>query len=159
MANITLTNSNVNSGTAVDLNTASINYSWKNLTVNKPIQHSFAATEIQFNGWENPLYSLQFIIRPNDSATNTMTWALWNDLIRQKPTSTNVTTLNITTGGLTAGGVSGSSAVFKSYAESATSTGVTNIPVVIKSCDVKFDAGDSNNGFFWRVNAVLVETT
>jgi hypothetical protein len=159
MANITLTNTNVNSGTAVDLNTANITYSWKNLTVNKPLENAFAATEIQFNGWENPLFSLQFIIRPNDSATNTMTWALWNSFLRQKPTASNVTTLNITTGGLTAGGTAGSSAVFKSYAESETSTGVTNIPVVIMSADVKFDAGDTVNGYFWVVNAKLVETT
>lgn len=158
MANITLTNSNVNSGTAVALNTATITYSWKNLTVNKPLENSFQATEIQFNGWENPLMNLRFIIRPNDSTSNTMTWELWNNFIRQKPSTSNYTTLNITTGGLTAGGTAGSSAVFKSYAASESSTGATNIPIVIKNADVTFDAGDSVNGYFWTVNAQLVET-
>lgn len=158
MANITLTNSNINGGNAVSLDAASISYSWKNLTLSKPLQHSFKATEVQYNGWENPLFSLSFIIRPNDLRADVMTWHLFNSFLRQKPTSDNKTTLNITTGGLTAQGTSGSSAAFTSYAESEQSSGRTNIPVVIMSADVKFDAGNSNNGYFWMVNAKMAET-
>jgi len=158
MAAITLTNSNVNSGTAVTLYGAKLTYGWKSLTVNKPIQQYFGKSEVQFNGWENPIINLTFIIRPNDNGTNVMSWELWNDFIRQKPTSSNQTTLNITTGGLTSNGISGSTAVFSSYALDTTTTGVQNIPVVIKSASVNIDPSDSNNGYFWFVNAQLIET-
>jgi hypothetical protein len=146
MAYITLTRD----GVTKYLHSAKVSYSWKNLDISKPNEQSFANTEVQFNGWENPIYNLTFYLVEDQMESNDLTWAEWMVLVKNKPTSTNNITLAIKTG------QNDSEKEFKSYGTST--DGVTEVPVVIKSFSLAFDAKSSVNGYFWTVNAQLQET-
>ena len=158
MASIKLTSSEITPNT-VKLHGAQVTYSWKSNIYSKAYEHSFQNTESQFNGWENPLFNLTFYIPANtESDEGYITWEQWNTLVKQKITSSNQITLAITSGALDSDKRPTLTKEFKSYADSETSTGKSEIPVVIKSYSVKFDAGDSVNGYFWAINAQLQET-
>lgn len=158
MAQVTLTSSEITPNT-VKLHSGKINYAWKNLTSQKPIQRAYGATEVQFMGWENPVYRVNFFI-PADAAASSdyITWAQLNTLARQRVTDGNPLTLSISTGELDSTDGFTETAEFSSYALDSTTTGVTDIPVIIKDFTVNFDPGDSINGYFWSINMTLQET-
>lgn len=151
MAQVTLRSDNINSSTAVKLLNGEVSYSWKNLTNAEPTVDDFGSTEVQFNGWENPAFTLTFHIPNGSIPTGTMTWGLWNQFVKNKYDGTDSTKvyLNILTGNGTQ---------FTDYSADETSTSVSDIPVVIRGYSVRFGGGDSRDGYFWTINAQVQVT-
>lgn len=151
MVYLKLTNSTINSGTAVTLLGGELSYQWKNLTSANPGNSFFASTESQFSGWENPIMSLSFHINVNSIPTGTMTWDLWNQFVKAQylGTSSTQTFLSCQVG---------TSTLFTDYSASSSSTGVTSIPIQINSSTLSFSPGDSDNAHFWTINCQLQVT-
>ncbi|HEY9702638.1 MAG TPA: hypothetical protein V6C58_09340, partial [Allocoleopsis sp.] len=131
------------------LTMGNISYSWQNLVVADPTNTAFDKTEVQFNGWENPLINISFCIPTNNIPPSTMTWELWNSFVKNEyvGTTNTKTILNIIVG-----------EVDTSLISYATDTSTQNIPVQIKGYTLNFGPGDSDKGSFWIINAQLVET-
>lgn len=73
-----MTQSSVNSGTTVDLQGATVRYTWKALTNSTPIPGKFGLVETDVGGFENPKLILTGIIDAGSIATNTIN----QDLLR-----------------------------------------------------------------------------
>lgn len=145
---ITLTNASLSTSTAVKLYNGDFRYSWKNLTKVDPGSGFFGDVEAQTNGWENPLISLKFFIPIDNIGSGYMTWALWNEFARYQYDGTNQTLLSVSVGS--------SDTSFTSY--SLQSSGVSSIPVIIKSYDLIFSPSDSRDAGFWTISAQLQTT-
>ena len=91
----TLTNSQVNSGTAVSLNATSFSYSWKNLAGAEPVPGKYSAASADMRGWENPTITIEGAINVDDGASNTITMDLLIDFAKERTTTT---TLKLYTG-------------------------------------------------------------
>lgn len=145
---LTLTNSAINSGSAVRLLGGEFSYSWQNLIDAPPVATGFGNTEVQMSGWENPLINLTFYIPVDNIPSSTMTWALWNQFTKNDTVTQTLLTMRI----------GASDTIFISYAASSSSTGTSTIPVVIKGYTLNLSPADSSNASFWTVNAQLQET-
>lgn len=143
----------INSGNSVKLLHGQFNYSWQNLTDDKPSNTSWGNIEVQQSGWENPLISIVFHIPVSDNLSGYMTWALWNQFVKQQYDGTTSTRIYLYV-------YSGSgSENFRSYASSVSNTtGTFPIPIIIKSYSLSFSPGDSADAGFWTINAQLQET-
>ena len=86
----TLTNSQVNSGTAVKLNQISYSYSWKNLAGAEPVPGKYDKTSADMRGWENPVITLSGAINVDDAASNTMTMDLLIDFAKERTATTTL---------------------------------------------------------------------
>ena len=58
----TLTNSNVNSGNAVDLIALNIVYGWKSFVKAPPVEGKFDITEVDYGGFENPIITISGVM-------------------------------------------------------------------------------------------------
>jgi len=167
MAKIQLVNTNLGV-TTKKLYGAKVTYGWKNMVTNKPIQALFGKTELDFTGWENPLYNIRFMVpRGNVGSAQAvgsdfLDWNDWMVLVRNKPTSSSQTLLVIEVGtstkfesiaGATVNGVDLNSTSV------ASSDLVSSIPVVIKGFTANFGVPDSDNAYFMTVDAQLIETS
>jgi len=59
VADITLTNPNVNGGTAVVLGGARVSYSWKNIYDTNTVPCKYDISEASFNGFESPIITIE----------------------------------------------------------------------------------------------------
>jgi len=153
MANtISLINTGINSGTAVKLLNGEMTYGWKNRTLENPTDGTYGNVESQFSGWENPIINTTFYIPIDGVPSGHMTWALWNQFVKNAydGTAGTQTKLTVTLGD--------NDTPFLSYAATSAATGTSIIPVQIKSFNLRFSPADSNNAAFWTINAQLVET-
>ena len=146
---ITLTNTNLSTSTAVKLLNSKFTYNWKNLTKFDPGAGYYGSVETQFSGWENPALNLQFYIPIDNTPDNSMTWSLWNEFVKYEYDGVTPTTLNFTVGG--------SDTAFTDYSDSSSSAGVSNIPVQIKSYSLVISP-DTRNGYMWVINAQIQVT-
>jgi len=152
MANqIILTNDSL-STSSVRLVNGSFSYGWKNLTTADPSNSQFGNVEAQSVGWENPIINLNFYIPIDNIPSGTMTWALWNEYVKNQEVGTSATQTKL---GVVVGKNDTS---FVSYASSLTGS-TTNIPVVIKNYTLTFSPSDSRNAAFWNIKATLLETS
>lgn len=90
MPDITIKNTNVNSGTAVSLNASKINFSWKNNFQNKPIVSAFDNVEPDYLSIENPTIIINGTIDAESNAANTVTQALLIDFALEKTADTTL---------------------------------------------------------------------
>lgn len=150
MANtITLQCDALTPSTAIRLLNSDFSYSWQNLVVADPTNTAFDKTEVQFNGWENPLINLTFHIPIDNTPANSMTWALWNSFVKNEYNGATSTQIRMTM-------VVGSTDT--SLFSYATSSSTASIPVVIKGYSLRASPTDSNGANFWTINAQLIET-
>lgn len=90
MADITLTNASVNSGTAVELNGAEFRQTHKNYidVAPTPGKHSTITTDAQtvvdFLGWTNPVIVIRGVIDANNVPTNGVTVAFLKAFAKAK---------------------------------------------------------------------------
>ena len=151
MANtITLTNAGINSGTAVKLLHGAFSYGWKNLVKADPANSSYSSVEAQFSGWENPTMNLTFHIPVESIPSDTMTWALWNQFVKNQyaGTAATQTRLAITVGS--------NDTQFGDY--STSTVAVTAIPIQIDEFSLIFSPVESSNAGFWTINAQVKVT-
>tara|TARA_Y100000310_G_C20685829_1_gene818905 strand:+ start:1635 stop:2078 length:444 start_codon:yes stop_codon:yes gene_type:complete len=146
MADITLANPTVNSGTTVSLKGATVNYAWKNLTRNTPVPGKNAIIESQYNGFENPKITITGYIDVDNTSANEITQELLQNFasVQYDGTSGTVTTLVIPTGDT------------PTYLKDSTGL-VDSLKVVIESFSIRLGM-DSSNAHFWAYNLLLVET-
>ena len=149
---ISLINTGINSGTELKLLNGSCNYNWKNLVKANPDVGSYGTTEAQFSGWENPTFNLTFHIPIDSIPTGTMTWALWNQFVKNQydGTATTKTKLAITVGS--------TNTSFADYSADSTTSNNTLIPIQILGYSLSFAASDSANAGFWTINAQIMVT-
>jgi len=153
MANqLTLINTSINSGTAVRLLNGEFTYSWQNQIDAPIIATGYGNSESQFSGWENPIINLTFLIPVDSIPAGTMTWALWNQFVKNQYLGTSATQTKLSAV------VGAGDTQFISYAASSSSTGTSTVPIVVKGYTLTFDPGDSVNASLWRINAQLQET-
>jgi hypothetical protein len=170
MNNMTLQCTGINSGYAVRMLNAEIGYSWSNLTDAKPSNTTFANVETQFNGWSNPMINLVFYIPIDqiidlniayaaqngvssytDPRYQYMSWELWHQFVKNEYLGTTATKIYLSA-------VLGSSDTsLKTYAQSTSTTGVTPIPVQLKSYSMRVTQ-DESRGSLWVINAQFIET-
>jgi hypothetical protein len=150
MANyVKLINDNITGSTGVKLAVlGSITYGWQNLVSADPTNTAFDKTEVQFNGWENPIINLSFAIPIEDNPSGFITWATWNSIVKNEYIdSSTLTKLQVVVG-----------SADTSLTSYATSTSTTLIPVQVKGFTLNLGAGDSNDANFWIINAQFIET-
>lgn len=134
--------SNTTEGITKRLLVYSLDYSWNNLVSDYPIPGKFGILENQHQGWTNPSMSLDFTIPVSTTDSSLLTWTDWNRLARS--TSETIMTVNI----------GSSNVMFSSFASS--SSGVSSIPIAIKSFRIRISPKDNNTNYY-TVNATLVE--
>ncbi len=86
----TLTNSQVNSGTAVKLNQISYTYSWGDLAGSEPVPGKFDKSKADMRGWENPTITITGAINVDDADSNTITMDLLIDFAKEKTADTTL---------------------------------------------------------------------
>jgi hypothetical protein len=153
---IKLTSTSITGTGGLKLLHGAVTYSWKNLVTVDPGEGFFGNTEAQFSGWENPTFNLIFHIPTGNATladgTTYMTWAKWNQLVRSQYTgsSSTQTTLSIAYGA--------SDTLFADYSASASSSGVTAIPIQIRGFTVTFNPQESKNAYLFTINAQVQVT-
>ena len=148
---ITLTNTSLTTSTAVRLLAGEFTYSWQNLISANPSNSSFGSVEPVFNGWENPIGNLTFVIPTDSNPSGCMTWALWNQFAKAPagyPTTDTI--MSLTYGD--------SDTLFADYSQSSSTTAVTSIPIMIKGYSLRFSPADSRNSAHWTINAQIIIT-
>ena len=146
-SDVTLTCPNVNSGTAVSFQGATISYAWKNLTRTTPLTNQFTLGETQMAGYENPKIVVKGYIDTNQSTSNVVTQSLLLDFakIPYDATASNSITFSVSTGSTSA------------YLRNAANT-ANSLKVVIENFNIDIDAGDAELGHLWNYTMTLVET-
>jgi len=93
----TLTNTNVNSGTAITILGGSVKYAWKNLTKADPVEGKYDIVESHYGGFENPKIVLSGHFDADNSAklSNVMTHAM---LVNFATVKSGTTTLKVSLG-------------------------------------------------------------
>lgn len=96
-ADITLTNANVNSGTAIVILGGTIRYDWKNITRADPVDGKYDIVESHYGGFENPIISVTGIFDVDNKASlsNIMTHAM---LVNFATVKSGTTTLKVSLG-------------------------------------------------------------
>jgi len=138
---IYLTNSAVNSGTAVWLVGAGITYGWKNITKATPVPGLYDVVEVDQAGWENPKITIAGFYDVDDVDSNEISETLLKQFAKAYATETTLTIgvgLTGTAVGLTASDHS-----------------TTSIPVVIKTFNT-VPTGEMGHIIQYTIN--LVET-
>jgi hypothetical protein len=95
---MTLTNPNVNSGTAVVLQGAKFSWTWKNLTKNEAVEGKYDIQESRFGGFLSPKMSLSGFINVDEVPTNSLTQSLLMDFLQEKSATTTLVILTGTSG-------------------------------------------------------------
>ena len=143
---VTLTNSNINSGSPMKLLAAQISYKWVNLVSVYPRPGAFDITPTTMQGWQNPGINITFILEQNNPTTGTINMSQLMQVVKNSTSA--LTYLSITTGI--------SDVLFGSYATS--STAVTSIPIQIKDIGFNIDPSDNINSDKLMVTMNCVET-
>jgi len=119
---------------------------WTNQTGDFPIPGNFTTIKpIQFNGWTNPTYTLQFVIYLKDNPSGFITWEEWMKIVKSSvPTKMNIV-------------ISGSDISFKSYATSA--TGTSDIYFQVINFNTTLDPSDNTDSNTIDITATVMEST
>lgn len=143
---ITLTNAAVNSGTAMKLLAGNIGYAWETLSREYPQPGRFTIAPTLFQGWKNPGINITFFIQITNPASSTfITYPQLMAVLRDR---TSPTYLTIT--------FSDSDTLFASYASS--SSGVTSIPIQIKSVNIAMNPNDNDRADLLAITLNCIES-
>jgi len=153
-ADATLTNANVNSGTAVLLNARSVTYAWSNITKPTPADGKYDIVTSHFGGFENPKIVVQGIIDNRRAIANSMTHVLLVNFAACKAGTTALkvnygTTPTILGGRPTAGYVSTGSNTLDT---------TNGIDVQIENFNINIDYSADASGQVWRYQLTMHET-
>lgn len=133
-------------GVNAKINAPNIPINWRNQCADFPIPANYTSIKpVQFNGWSNPTYTLNFMIYLSGNPSGFLTWEEWNKLVK----STTPTKLNIVIGD--------TDVSFKSYANSA--SGTSDIYIQIMDWNTSLNPGDNINSNIITINATVMETT
>jgi len=140
----TLTCASVNSGTAVVLDSASVKYAWKNNIRVDPIASSYALTEIEHRGWENPKFIVRGVI---DSAAgaNHITEQLLKEFAKIK---NETITLIVKYGDI------GNETTFTNSAGSLSNSGIS---VIVDDFNIDINPGSIERAHLLPYTLILVE--
>ena len=153
-ANTTLTHSQVNSGTAVNLGAVEIGMSAKNLVRVNPVEGRYDISEADINGFENPIITVSGIIKMTDIPTNGFTQQLLWDFFLVK----SGITLTFVGGDYTTTPSVNQRLRGRPSTGYAIGTTLSNtITCFIESWDIKIVVTEEF-GAVWRYNLNLVET-
>lgn len=142
MANkVTIINST--EGVSSDILCYSITYNWNNLAQDFEIPGSSTIQPVQFNGWKNPAFTLNFTIDLGGIIGGTLTWANWNKIVKSSSNSTLQVVLT------------DSNLSFGSYANSSTIT--TDISFRVVSYSVSINPSDNRNSNLIDIQAQCIE--
>lgn len=149
MSTVTLTNPNVNSGTAVKVHCQKVIVGWQNNTFSKSTPGDFTVSEVQKNSFDNPTIALQAVNLVDSTISgdaNSLTYAQLLSFAKNEydGTSGTQTTLNITYGDST------------QLVGSDGST--TAIPVEIESFNMTMDTTDSDDAYVPTITITVRET-
>ncbi|MCK4960799.1 MAG: hypothetical protein KAT00_15405, partial [Planctomycetes bacterium] len=152
--NVTLTHSLVNSGTAVILYGAKVDYSLKKIQKTNPIPGKYDIVEVEYGGMENPKITVEGVFDVNDIDTNETTQELMTDFTLIQSTTPIV--LSVPTG------ASASPTYLKGrptggYETDGDMTMLDSINISIDSFTIGIDS-TSDQGSMWRYKFVLTET-
>lgn len=154
MANVTMTHTAVNGGTAVNLHGVGVSYAWKNISKTDPIPGKYGIVEADYAGFSNPIIKVQgsFDIE-DDQEANEIT----QTLLVNFATLRHITpiTLSVPTG---------NSPVYllgrptEGYETDGAQTLLNTISVLIDSFDIDIST-DSESGRFWNYSITFKEVT
>jgi hypothetical protein len=137
---VTLTQTSINSGSAIRVLCDAVRVGWKNNVIVEPSANGTAVVEAQTQGFENPTYVLSGV----HFTSIGLTYAQLLSLAKIKYTGSNPITLSVTYGnGTSLVGSDGTS---------------TSIKVAIKDFSFPIDVTDSKNGVMPIGSITLVET-
>jgi len=153
IADITLTNPNVNSGTAVKLGGAKVTYNWKSLIKPNTVPNKHDISEVTNNGMEAPLINISGVIPIDESITNHISQSL---LIDFATCLTGDTTLVVTAG--KTGGTTLKGRPSAGYGTTGSNTYTSSIIVSIRSFSIVFAADETREGECWNYSLILQET-
>jgi len=151
-ADITLQHTDVNGGVAVELNGATVQYGWKNLTNADPLIGHNDIAEVDYAGFENPTLSVQGIIDVDDITANRITQSLLMDFA-QADTSTNKVVLTVTTGSIPT--------YLKGRPAAGYSVGGTYLNYmncIVTGFSLTFGVPETREGQGWTYTITLLET-
>ena len=154
-SDITLQHPNVNGGTAVQCNGATIRYAWKNLIRADPVEGKHDICEVEYAGFENPKIILTGTIDVDDTSSNVITQSLLLDFA-QACDGTNSITLTVK-----AAGESGTGTYLKGRPTAGYSVGGTytnSLKVVFETISINFGVPESKEGKIWNYQVTMVET-
>lgn len=156
VADITLKNTNVNSGTAVVLGGAQVTYDWRNMVKNNSVSGKFDIAESTFSGFESPTIVVRGTIPIDDLPSNHITQTL---LINFATCISGDTYLKVTAGA-TGGTILGGRPSGGYETDGAQTLDTTNgIKVQIKSFTISFSAQETFEGQAWNYTINMIETT
>ena len=146
---ITFQNTAVNSGTAVVLQSATVTYSWSNLTNSTPVPGKYAVVETDVGGWENPKIIIRGVIDVGNIPTNHLTQALLTSFAKLQFDGTTTTPVKVTV-------VSGGDGTIDVYLRNNDDT-QNYLYCVVDSFNIKFGT-DVVNERKWVYSITLTET-
>lgn len=152
---VTLQHTDVNSGTAVNMNVHSVSYGWKNMASVSPIQGKFDIATADFVGFENPVMTITGTIDVDDGTSNMVTQSLLMDFAQADLSSGDLTLT------VTAAGEGGTGTYLKGRPSTGYSVGGTytnSLKVQVLGFSINFGVPESREGRIWNYNLELVET-
>jgi len=155
-ADVTLTNANVNSGTAVTVLSGTAKYSWKNLFKAKPVEGKYDIVESHYGGFENPKIVITGWMDADnkDSLSNIMTHAMLVNFAAERSAVTKLKvslgTTPLVLGGRPSGGYSTSG--------SNTLDTTDGIDIQIESFDIVVNSMETDAGRKMNYTIVAHET-
>lgn len=151
----TLQHNDVNSNTAVSLNNVTIKYAWKNIVKQDPIPGKGDISEVDYNGFENPIIILTGWIDTDDTSSNLINHSLLLDFA-QANNSSNTTKLTIT-----CVGEDTTATYLKGRPSTGYSVGGTYrdfLLVQVKNFSFNFGVPKSKEGRIWGYTIEFTET-
>ena len=155
VADITLTNPNVNGGTPVVLGGARVSYSWKNIYDTNTVPCKYDISEASFNGFESPIITIEGTIPIDDLPSNHITQTLLVDFAACKSGDTYLKVTSGKTGGTILGGRP--SGGYDSSGNNTLDT-TNGIKVQITGFNINIDATLTREGEGWFYSINFVET-
>jgi len=153
VADITLINTNVNSGTAVKLGGASVTYNWKNLLKSNTVPNKHDISEATNNGFESPIIKITGTIPIDLAITNHISQTL---LVNFATCTSDDTTLSVTAG--KTGGTNLGGRPTAGYVQTGSNTLLTSLKVAVRSFTITFSAKNTIEGEGWFYSLILQET-
>lgn len=151
----TLTNTNVNGGTAVVLGAERINFNWNNIINENTVPNKYDIAEVGFSGFEAPIITVRGTIPVDNLPNNHLTQEL---LVEFACVNSGDTYLKVTAG-VTGGTVLGGRPSGGYETDGTMSLDTTNgIKVQIRSFSINFSASKTREGQAWNYQLNLVET-
>jgi len=146
-SDIYLINPSINSGSAVYLRGVNLTYGFKPLTRTTPLNNTFALSETQITGFENPRISIKGVIDTNNLSSSTIQHTSLLSFAKNEYDGTESTTtrLYVTTG-------NNDSPLY------ATDVSTSSIKVIVESFNLNLDTQDSDLAHLWSYDLTLVET-